>query len=44
MDWAAAIADPAQRSTVLKNHYQEWQTKAPEAATAYFKEKGLALP
>ena len=44
VDWAATIADPVRRTTTLKNLYQEWQTKAPDAAAAYFKEKGLTLP
>jgi hypothetical protein len=44
VDWAATIADPARRSGVLNNLYQEWHHKSPEAAAAYFREKGLALP
>jgi hypothetical protein len=44
VDWAATIADPERRKTVLKSLYNEWQTATPGEAEGYFQKKGLPVP
>lgn len=41
VDWAATIADPAHRSSVLATLYQSWHHQSPAEAADYFREKGL---
>ena len=41
VEWALAIAEPAQRSATLDLVYQTWRQRDPEAAAAYLREKGI---
>ena len=40
-DWALALTNPTQREATLDAVYQTWKSGEPEAAAAYYKEKGI---
>jgi hypothetical protein len=44
IDWAVTIADPDRRSALLSALYQDWSSKAPAEAEAYFRVKNLTPP
>ena len=44
VDWAVTIKDPEQRTKTLGQVWTGWKARALDEATAYFQQKGLAIP